>query len=533
MIRRVGPAALEAMLLDEGELALLDIREEGSHAGGHLLFASSLPLSRLELRVADMLPRVGVRIVLCDGDGGALAARAARRLAELGYTDLAILEGGCAGWAAAGRELFSGVHVPSKAFGELVEHHYGTPRITARELHARQAAGADLVVLDSRPMAEFRVMSIPGGIDCPGAELVYRAHDLAPSPATLVVVNCAGRTRSIIGAQSLINAGIPNPVVALENGTMGWHLAGLELARGESRRYGALSDDGLAKARAAAARIRARFGVPVMDMAGLDAWRAEADERSLYTIDVREAAEFEAGHLAGSFHVPGGQLVQETEATVGALRSRIALIDDTGVRAAMTASWLIQMGWPEVAVVEGALESGPLETGPRQAPIPGLDAAETALVTARDFEAGGAVVVDVGSSRAYRAGHIPGAWFAVRARLAAALAKLPAAERLVFTSDDGVLARFAAAEAAALTSRPVAALDGGTAAWRAAGLALAQGPENMATEDDDAWLKPYDHEAGQEQRMRDYLAWETALVPAVKRDGCARFRLFPEAAGGE
>ena len=224
-----------------------------------------------------------------------------------------------------------------------------------------------------------------------------------------MVVNCAGRTRSIIGAQSLINAGIPNPVVALENGTMGWHLAGLELARGESRRYGALSDDGLAKARAAAAlSIRARFGVPVMDMAGLDAWRAEADERSLYTIDVREATEFEAGHLAGSFHVPGGQLVQETEATVGALRSRIALIDDTGVRAAMTASWLIQMGWPEVAVVEGALESGPLETGPRQAPIPGLDAAETALVTARDFEAGGAVVVDVGSSRAYRAGHIPG-----------------------------------------------------------------------------------------------------------------------------
>ena len=532
MTRAVGPAALEAMLLDRGELALLDVREEGAYAGGHLLFASSLPLSRLELRLADMLPRKGVRIVLCDGDGGTLAARAASRLADLGYTDLAILEGGCAGWAAAGYELFSGVHVPSKAFGEVVEHHYGTPRIGARELHAKQAAGEDLVVLDSRPMDEFRVMSIPGGIDCPGAELAYRARDLVPSPETLVVVNCAGRTRSIIGAQSLINAGIPNPVVALENGTMGWHLAGLELARGESRRYGTLTPEGLAAAQAAAARVRARFGVPVMGLAGLDAWRAEAAARSLYTIDVRAAAEFEAGHLAGSFHVPGGQLVQETEAHVGARNARIALIDDTGVRATMTASWLIQMGWPEVAVVEGALEAGPLETGPRQPPIPGLEAAAAALVTARELDAGSAVVVDVGSSRAYRAGHIPGAWFAVRARVAAALTKLPAEGRLVFTSDDGVLARFAAAEAAALTTRPVAALDGGTAGWQAAGLPLSPGAENMASEGDDAWLKPYDHEAGQEQRMRDYLDWETALIPAVERDGCARFRLFPEARGG-
>ncbi len=530
MTRAVAPDALAAMLVDGEELALLDVREEGAHAGGHLLFASSLPLSRLELRLADMLPREGVRIVVCDGDGGGLAARAARRLADLGYTDTAILEGGCAGWAASGRELFSGVHVPSKAFGEMVEHHHATPRITARELHAKQAAGEDLVILDSRPMGEFEVMSIPGGIDCPGAELAYRVHDLAPSSETLVVVNCAGRTRSIIGAQSLLNAGIPNPVVALENGTMGWHLAGLELARGKTQRYGALSPEGLEKARTAAARVRARFGVPVIGMADLDSWRAEAGTRSLYIIDVREAAEYEAGHLAGSFHAPGGQLVQETEAYVGARNARIALIDGTGVRAAMTASWLVQMGWPEVAVVEGALQAGPIETGPRRAPIPGLDAAEAALVTAADIETGGDVVVDVGSSRAYRAGHIPGAWFAVRARLEAALSKPPAEGRLVFTSSDGILARFAATEAAALTTRPVAALDGGTDAWCATGLALAQGPEQMASEDDDAWLKPYDHESGQEQRMRDYLAWETALIPAVERDGCARFRLFPDTA---
>ena len=56
-----------------------------------------------------------------------------------------------------------------------------------------------------------------------------------PDPDTLVVVNCAGRTRSIIGCQSLSNAGIPNRVVALKDGTMGWDLAGFECERGATR----------------------------------------------------------------------------------------------------------------------------------------------------------------------------------------------------------------------------------------------------------------------------------------------------------
>ena len=84
-------------------------------------------------------------------------------------------------------------------------------------------------------MDEFNRMSIPGGINCPGAELTHRIAALAPDPATTVVVNCAGRTRSILGAQSLRHAGVPNPVVALRNGTMGWHLAGFELEHGQDR----------------------------------------------------------------------------------------------------------------------------------------------------------------------------------------------------------------------------------------------------------------------------------------------------------
>ncbi len=228
---RISPAELKRRIAARGELAILDLREEGAHSKSHLFYAAPLPLSRLELMVLDLVPRKAAPVMLVD-DASSLAERGAEKLGALGYTDVTILEGGTAAWEAAGYVLFSGVHVPSKAFGEFVEQQYGTPHISAEALNGKMTAGENLVVLDSRPIDEFQNMCIPGGIDAPGAELAYRVHDLAPSGETEVVVNCAGRTRSIIGAQSLINAGIANSVVALENGTMGWHLSGYELERG-------------------------------------------------------------------------------------------------------------------------------------------------------------------------------------------------------------------------------------------------------------------------------------------------------------
>src|SRR5207302_5212163 len=141
----------------------------------HLLWARSLPLSRLELDFARLVPRPATRIVLCDqGDG--LAERAAAILAGAGYRDLAGLDGGVAAWTAAGFELFSGINVPSKAFGEFIEHADATPNIGAEELEKLLRERADVVVLDSRPFDEYSRMSIPTGIDVPGAELVLRAR---------------------------------------------------------------------------------------------------------------------------------------------------------------------------------------------------------------------------------------------------------------------------------------------------------------------------------------------------------------------
>ena len=535
MTKNVTPQQLREWILDDDELALLDVREEGVFgADGHLLFAVCVPLSHLEIDILERVPRKSVRLVLCDGGDG-LAARAAAKLEAWGYGDIAILGGGVPAWEAAGYVVFRGVNVPSKAFGEFVEHQSGTPSVSAEELKAMMEDGANMVVLDSRPWGEYRRMSIPTGIDCPGAELAYRVHDIVDDPETTVVVNCAGRTRSIIGAQSLINAGVANRVVALRNGTMGWALAGFDLDEGAERNFPDVTDAGLSRARAAAASVAERFGVNSITADTLAAWQEEAGTRSLYLLDVRDPVEYEAGHRPGSMSAPGGQLVQATDRWVSTLGARIVLIDDTGVRARMTASWLVQMGWRDVAVLDGGLVAGALETGPSQPPMPAVASQPVDTVSVTELQAmigdGAVTVVDFATSLEYRAGHIPGAWWAIRARLPESLGGIGSDSGgtgpLVFTSPDGMLARLAAGDAQALTARPVRILDGGGIAWRAAGGARSEGFENMADHNNDVQYKAYDHSENIEFHMQEYLSWETGLVEQIERDGTARFRHVP------
>src|SRR5262245_34181852 len=224
MPSEIDPSTLKTWLSDGAEIALFDVREHGLYGSGHLFFAVPLPYSRFETGLPPLAPNPAVRVVLCDGGDG-IAARAAARAAAMGYRNVAVVSGGVPGWREAGYALYAGVNVPSKTFGEIVEQQRHTPRLTAQAVAAMQAAGEDFVIVDGRPFAEYRRMNIPGGICCPNGELVLRIADIAPDPKTKIVVNCAGRTRSIIGAQTLIDFGVPNAVVALENGTQGWTLA--------------------------------------------------------------------------------------------------------------------------------------------------------------------------------------------------------------------------------------------------------------------------------------------------------------------
>jgi rhodanese-related sulfurtransferase len=351
----------------------------------------------------------------------------------------------------------------------------------------------------------------------PGAELVLRIHDIAPSSDTLVVVNCAGRTRSIIGAQSLINAGLPNKVVALRNGTMGWTLAGLMPDSGKVKRFTEPSTDGLVFAQAAAERVGKKFGVMRIDAKALESFRADTT-RTLYVFDVRDPTEYAAGHFPGAVNAPGGQLVQATDQYAATLGARLVLIDDREVRAVMTASWLKQMGWRDVFVLAATGSEKTRPAAPLLGPAPpadrAIEAKELSGLVANDR----VTVVDLSLSPAYRKGHIPGAWFAIRTRLAQALTRIPMNGELILTSEDGVLAGLAAAE----TRTPARYLHGGNAGWQAAGFSLSAEPR-MADEPLDYWPKPYERAGNSKDAMNEYLSWEVDLLPRIERDGTTRF----------
>src|SRR6266566_4322661 len=246
---------IRCALLLRDEIALLDVRHEAAYATGHPLFAANMAADRIALEAEARLPRKDVPIVVYDAGEG-FVPLATDRLRALGYTKIRQLDGGLQAWRAAGFELFQDVNSYAKAFGELVESRRHTPSLAADEVAALISSGANIRILDVRRFDEYATMNIPGSISVPGAELVLRTHLAAPDPETTIIVNCAGRTRSIIGTQSLINAGVANKVVALRNGTIGWSLAKQDLEHGAGRR-GATGASEDAKANASDVAYRA------------------------------------------------------------------------------------------------------------------------------------------------------------------------------------------------------------------------------------------------------------------------------------
>ena len=389
----VTPQQVRRALLLRDEIALLDLRHEAAFATGHPLFAANMAADRIALEAEMRLPRKDVPVVLYDAGEG-LVAQAADRLGALGYVHVRQLDGGLQAWKNAGYELFQDVNSYAKAFGELVESRRHTPSLPAEEVAALIANEANIAILDVRRFDEYETMNIPGSVSVPGAELVLRAGRVAPDPETTIIVNCAGRTRSIIGTQSLINAGVTNKVVALRNGTIGWTLARQDLEHGADRRGGiGLFEGAQANAREVAYRASVKHFGPE------EATALEVQfHRTLYRFDVRDADEYAAGHIAGFRHYPGGQLVQEIDMAAPVRGARILLTDDRGVRADMTASWLAQMGW-ETYVLDGGYDRG-LEVGPPvvlpkpdpahryRRPYEGTDVAAGAMQAYLDWEYG-------------------------------------------------------------------------------------------------------------------------------------------------
>ena len=495
-VQTANYTAVRAALLERREIALLDVREEDPHAQCHPLFAANFPLSRVEADAYAVLPRRDVWIVTLDEGDVPIeqsdAMLAARRLVHLGYRNVSVFQGGVRAWRAAGGELFRDVNVPSKSFGELVESKNHTPSLPAEEVQALIDAQEDVVIVDARRFDEYNTMSIPTAISCPGAELVLRISELAPRPETRVIVNCAGRTRSIIGTQSLVNAGIPNKVAALRNGTR-------------------------------ARSVADRAGVKRTTLAELDGWRSQVG-RTTYFFDTRTSEEFAAGHLPGFRSTPGGQLVQETEMVAPVRGARIVLVDRDGVRANMTASWLAQMAW-DVYVVDGVLAEQYSARGEWVAPLP--TAPDVKMIRpdqlAQLQKDQAIVVLDLSKYAQYVKGHIAGARYVLRSQFKAAVRAIPRAAHYVLVCADGVQSSFAAIEIAAMLSAEVSVLEGGTKAWAATGYALEQGATHLMSDPIDRYKRPYEGTDNAHTAMQAYLDWEFGLVEQLGRDGTHHF----------
>lgn len=519
-----------------GEFAVLDVREQEEFSRSHMLLASCVPLSRLELMVEDLVPRKTTPVILVDSGaetGPSRAVRARERLLAMGYACPVVLEGGMEGWKAAGFVEFTGVGALSKGFGEYVEEELHTPRLDPKEIKARLDAGEKIAVIDVRPREEYNNMNIPSGMNAPGCEVTYRFADLVPDPDTTVIINCAGRTRSIIGTQTLRNAGIPNTVVALKGGTMNWQLAGFTLEYGTQRRTAPPSLRALDIARKRAADVAEKYAVSFVDAATVTAWQQD-DERTLYIFDVRQPEEFESGHIPGSRNAPGGQLVQATDEYAAVRNARYVLVDDTEVRAIMTAHWLKQMGLPEVYVLKNGLGgsgfgSKGLDRGqvsPRVPRPPAVQTIKPLQLKALLDTSKPPLVINVGVSRTHRKGHIPGAVWVTRGYLERAKAAYPEARDIVITSDSDIHARFAAADAAALWPKAVVrTLAGGTPAWVAVELPMEPDMPVALCAEDDVWYKPYTDVNAKPEAMKGYFDWEFGLVERIKNDGDAHFAL--------
>lgn len=524
MTRTITVEAAKHRLHDVSELAFLDVRDPAAFGEGHPLFAIPCAYSQLELSAVALVPRPDCPILLIDGGDG-IDEQAAQRLAACGYVDVAVIEGGVPAWSAAGLGLFAGVNVPSKTLGEMLEHAHHPAMIEAATLRRWQQEGRRHLLFDARPPAEYAKMRIEGARCLPNGELAHRLAAVLQDEETPVVITCAGRTRGIIGALGLKVLGIQNPVLALENGTQGWALAGFALDRGAAvDAFPELDPKARALSQARARQLALTGGLSRVSLAEADAMLTERG-RTTFLFDLRSASEREARPAPGAMPALAGQLVQATDQYVGVRHARLILMDDTGLRAALAALFLNALGFETHILALDDEPDAPITAMPASAlRVPSLlaplDAGEGAAL-ARD----GAPVLDLRPSQQWEASRIAGARWATRSTLRRLV---PAGTRRVLLQGDTATVAAAAldlAEAGTAGHWIAADLD----ACAAAGWSVDDERRPMTRGEalDRVWFV-HDRHDGNAAASRQYLAWEMGLIDQLDDAERASFGTLPQ-----
>jgi rhodanese-related sulfurtransferase len=521
MPKQISCSDLAALMASDTLHAVFDVRERGEFNLGQIANAISLPRSQIEFRLAEMVPNRRVPVVVYD-DGEGRASLAADSIAAFGYENVSFLDGGLPGWQKAGLPTVSGVNVPSKTFGEKVHHERTIPEISPEELKGLREQGADLRIFDMRTPEEYGRFCIPGGVNVPGGDLILWAEALKRKPETTVVVNCAGRTRSIIGTAGLLRLGVNN-VRSLKNGTMGWVLAGYDLESTPSKAAPVPPPESRKQALEIALGIASEERIPWISVPELVALLSSNDSGVTYLIDVRSEGEYETGHLPESLHVPGGQAVQRADDFVAVKNGRIIFVSNQSARSVMAAYWYRQMGFRDVKVLQGGLEAwrasgGAIESGvPQNEPL-GFGAAKK---LARALPAGeinsllqksSINILHVGSSADFATAHLPGSKWISRGWLELKLPSLfnDRTRPILLSCADGRSSTLAAPALAKMEYKDVFVLDGGVQGWAHSGNPTEKGLESCLVEPNDIVLSP--SIKGDKEAMRRYLEWEMKLT---------------------
>ena len=515
MPEQISCRNLAGLMASEALYAVFDVRERGEFNLGQISNATSLPRSQIEFRIAELVPDRRIPIVVYD-EGEGRAALAAHTLGEFGYEHVSILDGGLPKWRKEKLPSVSGVNVPSKAFGEKVHHERTIPEISPEELKSLQER-ADLMIFDVRTPEEYGRFCIPGGVNVPGGDLILWADALKRKPETTVIVNCAGRTRSIIGTAGLLRLGLNN-VRALKNGTMGWVLTGLELESAPARVAPTAPEESRRHAREIALRIAEEESLSWVSARELLDHLPRSDVGVTYLIDVRSEGEYEDSHIAGSLNIPGGQAVQRADDFIAVKNSRIIFVSNQSARAVMAAYWYRQMGFRDVKVLQGGLEAwresgGAIESGGLQKEPLGFETAKKSARVLAPVEVGStASVLHVGSSADFAAAHLPGSKWISRGWLELKLPSLltDKAQPIVLSCRDGQNSILASRTLAEMGYKEIFVLDGGVQMWAGAGYPTERGLESCLVEPNDVVLSP--SVKGDKEAMRRYLEWEVKLT---------------------
>ena len=515
------------------ELALVDVREKADYVTGHLWRAVNIPYSSLELSVKRFIPRYNTRIILCHSNN-VLSQRAALSLSHLGYSNITRFKENTDNVDASEYPMIRGDYAIAHAFGYHITSHHQTPVITANQLSRKLNAGEDILVVDTRSPKDYKKASLPNSINVPVERVIQKIPELVTNETTQIIVHCAGITRAALGAQTLINSCIPNPIKFLRDGTKGWFINGGELVRGRKFYNPEPSHASMSIAIKTAKELAQKFSLHYCSPENLQNWMEKNSNHTCYCIDVRSQEEYEHNHFPGAINIPGGELAGMTSDHLATCNANLCLIDDgSSARAEITASWMKQLGWNDVVILKQWCDLAGLESGAEIRTISKSNISESQLINASRLKQlldnCDAAVIDVSHSSDYRLGHITGAYWTLRSALPESISGLAEYSNLVITDTDGLMAQFVAQELKLFTNKNVYVLKDGNAAWIADGLSISDGMDNVLCEvnDIDPLLaqKPGATKTEIKHQFKASISYRNSLYPKFINDKPQKFSL--------